>query len=91
MSIIKNKTTMIKHIVFFWTRRKRRRKNKSWKCSDYQDRTWEPETPDSWNCKIEVGIHLPDAPAGDYDIALYSEFKTMADLDIYQVHPEHKG
>ncbi|MDD3079629.1 MAG: Dabb family protein [Paludibacter sp.] len=39
---------------------------------------------------IEVGINLPDAPTGNHDIALVSEFASMADLDIYQVHPEHK-
>lgn len=40
--------------------------------------------------KIEVGINLADAPVGNYDLALYTEFDTMADLDAYQIHPEHK-
>jgi hypothetical protein len=40
--------------------------------------------------KIEVGINHPDAPAGNYDLALYSEFETMDDLDIYQKHPAHQ-
>ncbi|MDO9634959.1 MAG: Dabb family protein [Paludibacter sp.] len=40
--------------------------------------------------KIEVGINHPDAPLGNYDLVLYSEFDSMADLDAYQVHPEHK-
>jgi hypothetical protein len=40
--------------------------------------------------KIEVGINHPGAPAGNFDLALYSEFDSMADLDAYQVHPEHK-
>jgi len=39
---------------------------------------------------IEVGINSPEAPEGNFDIALNSEFDTMADLDTYQVHPEHK-
>ncbi|MDX9747705.1 MAG: Dabb family protein [Paludibacter sp.] len=39
---------------------------------------------------IEVGMNHAEAPSGNYDIALYSEFETMADLDAYQVHPEHK-
>jgi Stress responsive A/B Barrel Domain len=39
---------------------------------------------------IEVGINSPDAPQGNFDLSLYSEFKSMADLDAYQVHPEHK-
>jgi len=40
--------------------------------------------------KIEVGINHPDAPEGNYDVALYCEFDTMTDLDTYQIHPEHK-
>jgi len=40
--------------------------------------------------KIEVGINHSEAPAGNFDLALYSEFDSMADLDAYQVHPEHK-
>jgi len=40
--------------------------------------------------KIEVGINYPNAPKTNYDIALYSEFDTFEDIDIYQEHPEHK-
>ena len=40
--------------------------------------------------KIEVGINYPNAPKTNYDIALYSEFDAMEDVDIYQEHPEHK-
>ncbi|MDO9633417.1 MAG: Dabb family protein [Paludibacter sp.] len=40
--------------------------------------------------KIEVGINHPDAPDGNYDLVLYSEFDSMTDLDAYQVHPDHK-
>jgi hypothetical protein len=39
---------------------------------------------------IEVGLNHPDAPEGNFDLALYSEFKSMRDLDAYQIHPEHK-
>jgi len=40
--------------------------------------------------KIEVGINHPEAPASNYDVALYCEFDSLADLDVYQNHPEHK-
>jgi len=40
--------------------------------------------------KIEVGINYPNAPKTNYDLALYSEFDTFEDVDIYQEHPEHK-
>lgn len=40
--------------------------------------------------KIEIGINHPEAPATNYDLSLYTEFDSMADLDAYQIHPEHK-
>jgi len=40
--------------------------------------------------KIEVGINHPDAPQGNHDICLYTEFDTFEALDIYQEHPQHK-
>ena len=39
--------------------------------------------------KIEVGINHPETPESNYDICLYCEFESVADLDIYQNHPEH--
>jgi hypothetical protein len=39
---------------------------------------------------IEVGINCVDAPKDNFDIALYTEFESMEDLNIYQEHPEHK-
>jgi Stress responsive A/B Barrel Domain len=32
---------------------------------------------------------VPNTSKTDFDIALYSEFESYADLDIYQEHPEH--
>ncbi len=40
--------------------------------------------------KIEVGINVPEAAVGNFDIALYSEFDSVADLLSYQAHPEHR-
>ena len=40
--------------------------------------------------KIEVGINCPDTPDTNYDVLLYCEFDSVADLNIYQEHPEHK-
>jgi len=39
---------------------------------------------------IEVGINSPEAPVVNFDIALNSEFDSMAELETYQEHPEHK-
>ena len=37
---------------------------------------------------IEVGINSIPSD-GSYDVALYSEFANVQDLEIYQKHPEH--
>jgi hypothetical protein len=37
---------------------------------------------------LEVGVNINDS-ADSYDIALYSEFATLEDLQRYQHHPEH--
>ncbi|MGE4264654.1 MAG: Dabb family protein [Desulfovibrio sp.] len=39
--------------------------------------------------RIEVGIDV-FAATPDCDVILYSEFASRADLDAYQVHPEHQ-
>jgi hypothetical protein len=38
--------------------------------------------------KLEVGIDVFAATPA-CDVVLYSEFASRADLDVYQVHPEH--
>lgn len=37
--------------------------------------------------KVEVGLNMN--PAEAYDLALYSEFDTLADVQAYAVHPAH--
>lgn len=39
--------------------------------------------------KIEVGINIPNVTKTNYDVALYSEFESMDDVNTYQKHPEH--
>ncbi len=39
--------------------------------------------------KAEVGINIPNATKTDYDLCLYCEFDSFADVEAYQVHPEH--
>ncbi|MBP1675702.1 MAG: Stress responsive alpha-beta barrel protein [Bacteroidetes bacterium] len=81
---------MIKHIVFFGladeAEGKTKAENAAYIKAELENlKNLIPEIQ-----MIEVGINHQDAPAGNHDIVLYSEFKTMADLDTYQVHPEHK-
>jgi len=37
---------------------------------------------------IEVGVNY-ELKAKSYDLALFSHFETLEDLDEYRVHPEH--
>lgn len=37
---------------------------------------------------LEVGINFDPSPDA-FDIVLYSEFETLADLQAYQTHPAH--
>jgi hypothetical protein len=39
--------------------------------------------------KLEVGLHK-DPAEHNGDLALYSEFNSWKDLDVYRVHPEHE-
>lgn len=39
--------------------------------------------------RIEVGLNV-SASDQSGDLVLYSEFETLADLEIYQNHPEHQ-
>lgn len=37
---------------------------------------------------MEIGRNFNERPVS-YDVALYSEFESQEDLEIYQKHPEH--
>lgn len=37
---------------------------------------------------LEIGLNFNPSDAA-YDIVLYSEFRSRADLEIYQRHPDH--
>ncbi|AUM96097.1 TPA: Dabb family protein [Clostridium botulinum] len=37
---------------------------------------------------IEAGVNINDSKQA-YDVVLYSEFKNLEDLNLYQNHPDH--
>lgn len=86
----KNNKIMIVHIVFFGLAESAEGKSKA-ENAKYIKAELEnlqhliPEIK-----KIEVGINLPQEAIGNHDIALYSEFESMNDLENYQAHPAHK-
>lgn len=81
---------MIKHIVFFGLAEEAEGKSKQEHASYIKKELENLIHLVPGLKKIEVGINHPDAPSDNFDIVLYTEFDNMADLDAYQVHPEHK-
>jgi hypothetical protein len=81
---------MIKHIVFFGLADNAEGKTKAENALKIKTELENLQHLIPQIKKIEVGINYPNAPKTNYDIALYSEFETFEDVDIYQEHPEHK-
>lgn len=81
---------MIKHIVFFGLADHAEGKSKAENALYIKAELEKLQETIPEILSIEVGINLPEAPQGNFDIALYSIFNSMADLDAYQVHPDHK-
>ncbi len=81
---------MIKHIVFFGLADNAEGKTKVDNAAFIKSELENLKNLIPEIISIEVGINHPDAPAGNFDLALYTEFKNLDDLNSYQVHPEHK-
>ena len=81
---------MIKHIVFFKLAENAEGKTKAENALFIKNELENLKNLIPQIRMIEVGINSPEAPAANFDIALNSEFDSMADLDTYQAHPEHK-
>ena len=47
-----------------------------------------PEKID-WIRASTVALNSPDAPAGNWDLILISDFDSFEDLERYRVHPDH--
>ncbi len=81
---------MIKHIVFFGLADHAEGKSKMENALYIKAELEKLQETIPEIVSIEVGINLPEAPEGNFDIALYSIFNSMADLDTYQTHHDHK-
>lgn len=79
---------MIKHIVLWKLKNSARGKNKQDNASELKVVLEALKEKIEVINKIEVGINLNRSVAA-YDVALYSEFDSLGDLEIYQKHPEH--
>ena len=76
---------MIKHIVM-WTLKE---DNKEENAKEMVKRLNELKNKIDVIVSIEAGENITDSDR-NYDIALVSEFKTVADLDQYRVHEDHQ-
>lgn len=81
---------MIKHIVFFGLADMAEGKTKAENAQIIKQELENLKNLIKEIKYIEVGINHKDAPDGNTDIALYSEFDSLDDMNAYQVHPEHK-
>lgn len=81
---------MLKHIVFFQLAESAEGKSKVENAQIIKERLENLIHSIPQIKKMEVGINIPNAPKTDFDIALYSEFESFEDLDIYQDHPNHQ-
>lgn len=81
---------MVKHIVFFGIADDTEGVSKSDMCKLIQSELENLKNLIPELKKIEVGINQPELGTGNFDLSLYTEFNSWADLDTYQIHPEHK-
>ena len=82
---------MIKHVVMW------KLKDSANGCSRRENAQKVKALLETMPAKIEqiksLQVGIGELPEGDgvYDICLITEFESLADLDIYQIHPEHKA
>lgn len=81
---------MIKHIVFWKLKDEANGNDKATNARLVKEKLEALNGQIEGLLKLEVGINF-EASDMSADVALYSEFSTVADLDFYQQHPKHKA
>lgn len=79
---------MVKHIVIWKLKAAAEGANKEQNAEKIKAKIEALKTKIPQIKHIEVGINIIPSDAA-YDVALYSEFASVQDLDLYQKHPEH--
>ncbi len=79
---------MVKHIVM-WKLKNFPEKEKLQAAKELKKRLFALKNSISVIRNIEVGINSPEAAKTNYEVVFIAEFKTFADLETYQKHPEH--
>ncbi|MBO5182114.1 MAG: Dabb family protein [Paraprevotella sp.] len=78
---------MVKHIVLFRLEPSMDEGLKSQVMQEFKEKIEALPAQIPFIRKVEVGLNMN--PAEAYDLALYSEFDTLADVQAYAVHPAH--
>lgn len=78
---------MVKHIVLFKLKNTVLPEEKLRAMNDFKAAIEALPSKISVIRKIEVGLNMN--PAESYDIALYSEFDSLEDVNFYAKHPDH--
>lgn len=78
---------MVKHIVLFKLKNTVLPEEKLRAMNDFKAAIEALPSKISAIRKIEVGLNMN--PAESYDIALYSEFDSLEDVNFYAKHPDH--
>lgn len=78
---------MVKHIVLFRLEPSMDEELKSQVMQEFKEKIEALPAQIPFIRKVEVGLNMN--PAEAYDLALYSEFDTLADVQAYAVHPAH--
>lgn len=80
---------MIKHVVMFKLKDEAEGEPKSETIEKLRAKLELLEEQISEVLNLEVGSNISGQPSA-FDLVLYTEFKNLADLEIYRDHPEHK-
>jgi hypothetical protein len=81
---------MIKHIVFWKLKEEALGNDKQTNAKLIKEKLEALRGEIQGLTSLEVGIDFSNTSMS-FDVALYSEFPTKADLDFYQEHPKHKA
>lgn len=80
---------MIKHIVMWTIKEGETPRSKFERMAEMKSRLLDLKVSIREIVSMDVYFNSPQAPVGNYDVVLVSEFTSWADLDAYQKHPNH--
>jgi hypothetical protein len=81
---------MIKHIVFWKLKEEANGNDKATNALLIKEKLEALKGQIEGLLKIEVGVNFENSEMSA-DVALYTEFATVEDLNFYQQHPKHKA